>query len=90
MPEHLIFEGTYLRIFEYYVQERKTPILVIKNWDDMELGQIKWYQSWRKFCFYPDDGTIWDNKCLSELLEFINKYNGDWRKNNVKKKNNNA
>lgn len=76
-----VYEGTYLLIYKKNVEGRKTPILEIKNWDDIQLGEIKWYPAWRKFCFYTIKDTIWDSKCLVELVNFINKYNKEWREN---------
>ena len=35
------------------------------------LGTIKWYGAWRKYCFFPDDGTIYDSKCMKRIMEFI-------------------
>ena len=39
------------------------------------LGQIKWYGAWRKYCFFPQNGTIatytvfeWD--CLRDIAQF--------------------
>lgn len=40
-----------------------------------EIGQIKWYGAWRKFCFYPNGDTIWDNKCLEQIIAFLNQVN---------------
>lgn len=82
-----IYEGTFLLIYKKEVEGRKTPILEIINWDDINLGEIKWYPAWRKFCFYPNKDTVWDNKCLVELINFLNKYNKEWKENvkNIKK-----
>jgi hypothetical protein len=35
------------------------------------LGEIRWFGAWRKYCFYPDGGTIFDNKCMLEIINFI-------------------
>lgn len=40
---------------------------------DNILGQIKWYGAWRKYCFYPLGGTIFDVNCMNEIISFINK-----------------
>lgn len=35
------------------------------------LGYIKWHAAWRKYCFFPEGKTVWDNKCLQEVQEFV-------------------
>ena len=78
--KNLIFKGDYFKLYEEYLDNRKTPIIHIENLQNIPLGQVKWYGVWRKFCFYPISNTIWDNKCLEQLLNFINDYNSSWRK----------
>ena len=62
---------------EYFVvartkqSNRKTPIYFIVNKEEDCIGEIKWYGPWRKFCFYPDKNTVWDSKCLNEVIEVI-------------------
>ena len=80
----VIFESKYFLVSEEIVEGRKTPILHIHSNEGYYLGDIKWYGAWRKFCFYPVSDTIWDDKCLSELLNFLEQYNKEWRNKNVK------
>lgn len=80
----VIFESKYFLVSEEIVEGRKTPILHIHSNEGYYLGDIKWYGAWRKFCFYPVSDTIWDDKCLLELLNFLEQYNKEWRNKNVK------
>ena len=82
--KEIIYTGEYFNIEEQTYENRKTCILVIYTKDNFELGQIKWYGAWRKYCFYPNSNTIWDNKCLIEVLDFIKEYT-DYYKNNKKR-----
>ena len=75
----VIFECNYFMISEEVVVGRKTPILHIHSNEGYYLGDIKWYGAWRKFCFYPTQDTVWDEKCLAELLNFLEQYNREWR-----------
>lgn len=77
--EKVIYESNYFKISELYYKNRKTPVLTIYSKEGYNLGEIRWYGAWRKFCFYPNEDTIWDNKCLEEIVSFLNKYNKDWR-----------
>jgi hypothetical protein len=34
------------------------------------LGEIRWYAPWRRYCFYPYVGTVFEEKCLRNIAEF--------------------
>jgi hypothetical protein len=43
-------------------------------WDVHEashLGQVRWYSPWRKYCFFPDSNTIWEEDCLRTIAVFL-------------------
>lgn len=75
MNEIIIYEGTYFIIKKNIIKDRKTPILEIYDKGGSFLGEIKWYAPWRKFCFHTTNNTVWDNKCLQQLNDFIINYN---------------
>ena len=66
--ENTIYKGTYFFITKIKEVKRKTPIYYIFEYNTNCIGEIKWYSPWRKFCFYPDKDTVWDNKCLNEVM----------------------
>lgn len=35
------------------------------------LGEIKWYAPWRKYSFFPAVNTLYEVKCLTDIIEFI-------------------
>lgn len=35
------------------------------------LGMVKWYAPWRKYTFQPTSQTVFDNACLTEIVEFL-------------------
>lgn len=51
---------------------KKTSVWKITNLDmAFILGYIKWHGPWRKYCFFPEGQTIWDNKCMQEVQDFV-------------------
>lgn len=83
MSNEPVYETQYLRFYRYHPQSRKTPIFYIRPVKDdfTLLGAVKWYGPFRKYAFYPEDGTVYDTKCLEDIINFINElskggYNG--------------
>jgi hypothetical protein len=38
----------------------------------IQLGVIEWSPQWRQYAFFPSDETVWNNGCLTEILNFLN------------------
>lgn len=57
---------------------RKTNVWEVVT-DDLKhsLGFIKWYGNWRGYAFFPGYATIFEQKCLRHIAEFIEKCNHD-------------
>ena len=54
------------------VDGRKTNIYEVTSKDGgYLLGTIRWYSRWRKYCFYPVEGTIYEETCLREISQFL-------------------
>lgn len=37
------------------------------------IGQVRWFGSWRKYCFFPYEETVYEEVCLREIAEFCEK-----------------
>ena len=74
-----VYNGEYFSILEVLQENKKTNIYYIYPDSDTDIlyGRIKWYNRWRKYCFYAEDNIIWDSKCLTELINFLDKLNKD-------------
>jgi len=40
---------------------------VINKHSGNQIGSIKWYGPWRKYCFFPVGNTVWSNDCLVDI-----------------------
>lgn len=50
----------------------KTTIFGVFTKDGgIELGQIRWFSSWRKYAFFPDTYTIFEQDCLRDIADSI-------------------
>ena len=39
------------------------------------IGTISWYPQWRHYCFFPEEWTVYSDRCLLTISEFITKLN---------------
>lgn len=44
---------------------------IYNNITGEHLGLIEWHDKWRKYCFFPNDGTLWEEECLTEVIKYI-------------------
>lgn len=35
------------------------------------LGVIRWHAPWRKYAFFPEDGTLFEQDCLQDLSQTL-------------------
>lgn len=38
--------------------------------ENLVLGRVSWYAPWRRYCFFPIDGSLYDPSCLREIADF--------------------
>lgn len=64
-------EGTYI---QFQFRERslsgKTVIYDVEEKRGIRLGEIRWFAVWRRYAFYPQPCTVFEEKCLGEIAEF--------------------
>ncbi len=51
---------------------RKTSIWGCYNNTSLTLlGGIQWYSSWRQYCFFPSNETVFSGGCLEDITTFM-------------------
>jgi len=66
-------EGTYIRFVEGTPKPKTKTWAVFgdKDGDGHDLiGCIAWLGRWRKYCFFPEPETVFEQVCLREIAEF--------------------
>lgn len=72
LVDSIVYKGEYFFVTRENYENRKTPIYFIFDNNAVCIAQIRWYSAWRKFCLYPEGiGTIWDKKCLTEIIDVL-------------------
>ena len=50
------------------------------------LGEVKWYGSWRQYCFFPNGSCVFSAGCLDDIRCFIHRQMNE-RKDTARKGN---
>jgi hypothetical protein len=66
---------SYLKFVDLGVPEgQKTARFAVRS-ATAEIGQIRFYGAWRKYCFFPAPHTVFDSACLNEIVAFTDLQN---------------
>jgi hypothetical protein len=50
---------------------RKTDVWFVHPLDGgFDLGQVKWFTGWRRYCFFPHLDTVFEQDCLRDIATF--------------------
>lgn len=53
-------------------QKPKTKVWrCVNNKSQHELGIVKWYSSWRQYCYFPTVQAAYSKGCLDDINDFI-------------------
>ena len=48
--------------------------------DNVALGTIQWWPSWRKYTYCPIASTVYEHVCLREIAEFFESRTGEQKR----------
>jgi hypothetical protein len=43
---------------------------VLSAENDSLLGTVRWYSHWRRYAFFPDPKTVFEQDCLRDIADF--------------------
>ncbi len=74
-------EGRWITAFEGLSDTGKTKrLVVVAKKDGTRLGEIRWAGAWRKYAFFPEPSTYYENDCLRDIAGFIEKLMAERRR----------
>ena len=53
--------------------EKKPVYRIFNNKNDAQLGIISWYKPWKCYVFSSQPECVFNNECLKDVLNFIEK-----------------
>jgi hypothetical protein len=63
-------------VFREQNQKKKTKVFgVFSNCSDDFIGEIKWHPQWRHYCFFPFFDTLYSDRCLITIADFVTNLN---------------
>jgi hypothetical protein len=66
------FEGEFIRFEMDHGHIGKTHVWsVTAKRDGLCLGYVHWFGRWRKYSFFPNDYTTYEQVCLRDIAEFL-------------------
>ena len=71
-------EGKYLKLEKRQLEGRKTPVYLIVNKTTNET--LIFFPRWRKYVLETNEGIVFDEGCLKEIISFLKIAQDDWRK----------
>lgn len=66
--------GTYITFYRYKPAKKR----ITKIWrvdtsstpEGITIGWIKWFGRWRKYSFFPNNNTVYEETCMREIAHF--------------------
>lgn len=71
----LVFVGPYPR------EGRKTVGWLVQNKKGENLGYVQWNSGWRGYAFHPLGAPIFEQDCLRDIAEFVEKATKEHKEN---------
>jgi hypothetical protein len=67
----------------------KTKVFVVlnKDYQDAPLGFIKWYGGYRKYAYFPEAESYYEEDCLKNIADFLEGLKNEKTKIKVSKNN---
>lgn len=57
--------------FEKIADKPKTSVFICLSKNNDTLGYVRWYASWRQYCFFPMGNAVFSLGCLEDVNNFI-------------------
>ncbi len=58
--------------FELVEKKPKTDVYSVNSISSgFKLGTIKWFGSWRQYCFFPNGETVFNQGCMKDIQDFM-------------------
>lgn len=64
------FDAKFLAFYVAPPKPKTKVWWVVQRQNDIHLGWIGWWASWRRYAFYPKPNTVYEEACLRDIARF--------------------
>lgn len=58
--------------FDLFKAGERTSIWLVRSKENgFTLGFVKWYGPWRKYAYFPNSDTVYEETCNRDIADFI-------------------
>ncbi|MBE3101905.1 MAG: hypothetical protein IMZ47_06505 [Firmicutes bacterium] len=57
--------------FRLIAEKSKTKVWGCFSKHGDKLGEVQWFASWRRYCYFPEKATIYSVGCLTDIADFV-------------------
>lgn len=72
--DNLEEEGTHIKFVPAPPKPKTKVWWVVSKYDGLFLGWVGWFPRWRKYAFFPQKDTVYEEVCLREIADFCVKH----------------
>lgn len=70
--------------------ERELKIKLTRKWrvwgNGFELGEVKWWAHWRRYCFFPARSMVFDADCMWDIADFCSRMTKEQKEDQKKRR----
>lgn len=66
-----LIKSKYLIINKISEKQKTNIYEVVSKSSGIRLATILWYGSWRQYVLEPEEFTIWNDGCLTDIVKFL-------------------
>jgi len=75
-----IYQGEFITFEEISPAPKTQRWAVLSTQGRDVLGHVKWFGRWRKYCFFPAEGCVFEEKCMRDIALFIEDRTAEFRR----------
>lgn len=74
----------WIKFVDISFKDSKTKRWAVCSETTGAIGYIRWYGRWRKYAFFPNHSTVYEQDCMRDISDFIEsetkEHKKQWRK----------
>ena len=73
--------GTHIKFVPGPAKPKTLTWWVVNKYDDGHIGWVGWYSAWRKYGYFAQPATVYEQICLREIADFCERKTREHKQN---------